>query len=265
MSISARIEQALQHADTLRIDTHAALLQGRACLDLTTLESTDTAAIVRTLAQRARDAQVAALCIFPTHYREAAAVLQDSSVRTATVAMAFPHGQAPLASRLLEVELAVQQGFDEIDVVIPRHLVLDGLWQTLADELQQTRAVCGERALKVILETGELQRSDLIYRSAMLALEAGADFVKTSTGKTAIGATPEAAAALSLAVKDHGESKGVKISGGVRSVDDFLRYYRIARAISGETALRPAQWRVGASSLLNALDAALTSSEAERL
>lgn len=254
MTLHSRIQTALETAAAAPVSVpQRAAQQGIACLDLTTLESTDTDATIRTLTQEAHEQRVAAVCVFPNFVQTARLAIPESSTKIATVAMAFPHGQSPLAIRRLEVEQAVLDGADEIDIVIRRGLVLSEDWRTLAYELKVARDACGDRALKVILETGELREPERIYRAARLALEQGADFVKTSTGKCSVGATPEAAAAMLLAIKDDGQERGIKISGGVRSFEDFLVYYQLVATQLGEDALAPGRFRVGASSLLQAL------------
>lgn len=256
MSLRTRIAQARTAAASRSIDVAEAIRSGIACLDLTSLESTDSGASIAALAERAREAGTAAVCIYAPFLDAVRGPLAGSQVRTATVAMAFPHGQAPLEARLLEVELAVAAGFDEIDTVIPRNLALEGRWSDLKRELQLARDATKDRQWKVILESGELQDVDTLYLAARHALDAGADFVKTSTGKIARGADPDAVATLCLALDDHGQRRGVKVSGGVRTVDDYLLYYRLLVELLGDDAIHPGRARIGASSLLDALQIA---------
>lgn len=254
MYLHARLESALHDAQRAPVEAASTLARrGVQCMDLTSLESTDTPAQIEALANLGRTHGVAAICVFPTFIETIQPLLAGSSVQSACVAMAFPHGQAPLAVRKLEVELAVAAGAQEIDVVIRRGLVLSEQWSLLVEELQVAREASKGATLKVILETGELKEPALIYRAARLALEHGADFVKTSTGKSAVGATPEAAAALLLAIQDDGQQRGLKVSGGVRSLADFQTYHQLVATTLGTDALTPARFRVGASSLLASL------------
>lgn len=258
MNLHARLESALLDAARLPLEEAATLARrGVQCMDLTSLESTDTPSHIEALARQGLTHGVAAVCVFPTFVETIQPLLADSPVKSACVAMAFPHGQAPLEVRKLEVELAVAAGVEEVDVVIRRGLVFDEQWALLAEELRVAREASKGASLKVILETGELKDPARIYRAARLALEHGADFVKTSTGKSAIGATPEAVATLLLAVQDDGQHRGVKVSGGVRSLEDFQRYHQLAAAVSGPEAITPTRFRVGASSLLSALSQTL--------
>ncbi|MEJ5170386.1 MAG: deoxyribose-phosphate aldolase, partial [Fimbriimonadales bacterium] len=198
------------------------------CLDLTTLGATDTEEDVRRLCQKGvrplgygRDDRVAAVCVYPELVEAARSSLAETGIRVATVAAAFPHGQALLRSRVQEVEHVRELGADEIDVVIRRPLALAGRWRDLYDEVRAMREAAGDQCLKTILATGELGDPETIARAALVCLMAGADFVKTSTGKEAVNATLEAGAAMCGAIaafhKATGVVGGLKPAGGVRS------------------------------------------------
>jgi deoxyribose-phosphate aldolase len=246
-----------------------------ACMDLTSLEATDTPARVRTLAGRAlrpdpEDAtapQPAAVCVWPDLVGDVADVVAGSPVRAAAVAGAFPSARSPLEVRVAEVEAALAAGADEIDLVIDRAALADDRPHDALRQLTVLRAACGSATCKVILETGALGDVGAIQRAAWVALLAGADFLKTSTGKDGPGASPAAVWVLLRAAAEHAERTGrwvgIKVSGGVRTADDAVGYLRLVRRLAGDEALRPERLRLGASSLLDALvDARRTSRRA---
>jgi deoxyribose-phosphate aldolase len=234
-----------------------------ACMDLTTLEGADTDSRVRQLCAKAvmPDANdpslpsAAAICVYPNRVRAAKAALAGSGVKVASVATAFPAGQAPLDVKLRETEEAVLAGADEIDMVIDRGAFLAGDRAAVVDEIKAVKAACGDALLKVILETGELATLDNVRQASMLAMRAGADFIKTSTGKVAPAATLPVALVMLEAVRDFallsGRNVGVKVAGGVRTAKQALQYLVIVRETVGSQWLSPALFRIGASSLLN--------------
>ncbi len=236
-----------------------------AMVDLTTLEGTDTPGRVRALCSRARRPDpadpscppVAAVCVYPSLVAEATVALAGSGVRLASVATAFPSGQAPLAVRLAETEAAVGDGADEIDMVLNRGAFLSGGYLTAYREIAAVRRACGDARLKVILETGELATYDNVRRACWLAMLAGADFVKTSTGKTTPAATLPATLVMLQSVRDFreqtGRRVGVKAAGGIRTAADAVRYLVLVHEIVGDEWLDPAWFRLGASSLLDDL------------
>ncbi len=235
-----------------------------ACIDLTTLEATDTATRVRALARRALDPAgdgsappVAALCIYPRFVADAAALLSASPVSVAAVAGAFPTGQAVVDIKVSEARRAIADGASELDVVLPFAELLEGDEEGVAAELLALRAAAGAARLKVILETAALPGPAEVRRAALLALACGADMVKTSTGKLGPGATPEAVLAIAEAVRDFaattGQPRGVKVSGGVRDAATAAGYACLVRDVLGSDAVRPETFRIGASSLLDAL------------
>lgn len=234
-------------------------------VDLTTLEGADTSRRVRSLCAKAarpdpRDTTVppvAAVCVYPDLVAPARAVLGASPVAVAAVATAFPSGRASLAVKLLEVREVVALGADEIDMVIDRGAFLAGRVGQVFDEVVAVREACGEARLKVILETGELVTYDHVRRASWLAMLAGADFIKTSTGKVGVNATLTTALVMLEAVRDFAEVSGrrvgVKVAGGIRSTKEALRYLVVVDETAGSTWLTPELFRFGASSLLNDL------------
>jgi deoxyribose-phosphate aldolase len=235
------------------------------CCDLTTLEGADSRGKIRHLAAKAmRPApgdpdvpHVAALCVYPRLVPEAVRALRGSGVRVASVATAFPSGQAALELRVAETERAVAEGAAEIDMVISRGAFLAGDERGLVEEVAECRRACGGAQLKVILETGELGTLDRVRRASMLTMAAGADVVKTSTGKVSPAATPPVALVMAEAIRDFadatGRAVGLKVAGGIRTAKDALRYLVIVHETLGPEWLTPERFRIGASSLLNDL------------
>ncbi len=234
-------------------------------VDLTTLEGADTAGKVRGLCAKARrpdpgDPQVppvAAVCVYPDLVATARAELAGSPVAVASVATAFPSGRASLAVKLADVADALNAGADEVDMVIDRGAFLAGRYAQVYEEVRAVREACGSTHLKVILETGELATLDNVSRAAWLAMLAGADFIKTSTGKVAPAATPPVALVMLAAARDFaaatGRQVGVKVAGGIRTAKDAIRYLVLVRETAGPEWLTPRLFRIGASSLLNDL------------
>lgn len=234
-------------------------------VDLTTLEGADTPGTVRSLCAKAvrpdpSDASapaVAAVCVYPDLVATAVEALRGSHVGVASVATAFPSGRATLATKLYDVRDAVAAGASEIDMVIDRGAFLAGQYQQVFDEIVAVKDACGTAHLKVILETGELVTLDNARRASWLALLAGGDFIKTSTGKVSPAATPPVALVMLQAVRDFaaltGERRGVKLAGGIRSAKEAVRYLVMANEVAGEQWLTADLFRFGASSLLNDL------------
>jgi deoxyribose-phosphate aldolase len=229
------------------------------------LEGSDTPGKVRSLCAKAVHPdpadpacpRVAAVCLYPDLIAAAVAQLAGTGVAVASVATAFPSGRASRTTRLADVREAVEAGADEVDMVIDRGAFLAGRYAQVFDDIVAVRQECGPAHLKVILETGELATYDNVFRASWLALVAGADFVKTSTGKVTPASTPAVAVTMLSAVRDFaaatGEQRGVKLAGGIRSSKDALRYLVAAKEIAGEAWLSPRLFRFGASSLLNDL------------
>jgi deoxyribose-phosphate aldolase len=241
------------------------LLLAISMLDLTTLEGADTPNKVRQLAAKAvtpspaypEVPSCAAVCVYPTMVRAACDAVAGSGVHVASVATGFPAGQTPLATRLEEVRLAVADGADEIDMVISRDAYLSGDDARVVDEIEQIRDACGDAHLKVILETVELGSYDHIRHASMLAMDAGADFIKTSTGKAAEGATPGVILVMLEAIRDYaqrtGRVVGMKPAGGVSTSKAALGVLVLVKETLGDAWLTPDLLRIGASSVLNDL------------
>ena len=231
-------------------------------IDLTTLEGQDTPGKIRALCAKALRPgfgapPVAAVCVYPDLVPVAAAAVRGSGVRVASVATAFPSGRAALDVKLADVKSAVVAGADEVDMVIDRGAFLTGAYQLVFDEITAVRGACGDAHLKVILETGELGTLDNVRRASWLAMLAGADFIKTSTGKVAPAATLPVTLVMLEAVRDFlvfsGRQVGVKPAGGIRTAKDAIRYLVLVNETAGEEWLDPRFFRIGASSLLNDL------------
>ena len=237
-----------------------------AALDLTSLGEDDMPAHIEQLCAAAAGAggPPAAVCVYPEHIataRQALDRLGLQQVRIATVTN-FPDGSADAARAVRETRRAVAAGADEVDVVFPWRAFREGQHETAAHLVAASKAACGARPLKVILETGELGDAGLIRDAADCALAAGADFIKTSTGKVAVNATPAAARIMLEAIRDHGGSAGFKAAGGVRTVADAAAYFALADAILGPAWATPAHFRLGASGLLADIRAVLGAARA---
>ncbi len=240
-------------------------------IDLTTLEGQDTPGKVRALCAKAKRPDpadptapmVAAVCVYPDLAHVAATELAGSGVHVASVATAFPSGRTSLDVKLADVKYAVAAGADEVDMVIDRGAFLAGRYLDVFEEIVAVRAACafdgqaGRAHLKVILETGELVTLDNVRRASWLAMLAGADFIKTSTGKVTPAATLPVTMVMLEAVRDfretHGRQVGVKAAGGIRTAKDAIRYLVLVNETAGEDWLAPQWFRIGASSLLNDL------------
>jgi len=233
-----------------------------ACLDLTSLNDADTAADIDALCRRASTVHgdVAAVCVWPRFVAQARAALPPT-IKVAAVAN-FPDGSLDLQRALADVAEIAQAGGDEVDVVLPWRALLAGKTSEVGEFLSEVRFASRPLTLKVIIESGELGSSERIAQATRLALAAGADFVKTSTGKTKVGATPEAAATMLKEIKASGLSAaGFKASGGVRSVADAAGYIAQTEAALGPGALSPQRLRFGASGLLTDIESVLSGAE----
>jgi len=234
-------------------------------VDLTTLEGADTVGTVRSLCAKARrpdperpeTPQVAAVCVYPDLVATAVEALAGTGIGVASVATAFPSGRSNLDVKLADTKLAVESGATEVDMVIDRGAFLSGRYGAVFDEITAVKQACGDAHLKVILETGELVTYDNVRKASWLALLAGADFIKTSTGKVQPAATLPVTHVMLQAVRDWytatGELRGVKPAGGIRSAKDAIRYLVAVNEVAGEEWLTPKLFRFGASSLLNDL------------
>ena len=243
-------------------DLKAAARTALACLDLTSLNDGDTAADIDALCRRARTAHgdVAAVCVWPRFVAQARAAL-PGSIKVAAVAN-FPDGSLDVQRALADVAEIAQAGGDEVDVVLPFRALLAGDSTEVSEFLSEVRFASRPLTLKVIIESGELHTPERIAQATRLALAAGADFVKTSTGKTKTGATPAAAAVMLKEIAASGLSNaGFKASGGVRSVADVAGYIAQAQAALGAEALNPQRLRFGASGLLTDIESVLSGAE----
>lgn len=231
------------------------------CIDLTTLEGSDNKAAIDNLCRKAvsfrnekrRISHTAAVCVYPPFVEQAKALLGNTDVKVASVAGAFPAGQSPIEIKVAEVKYAVRQGADEIDMVISRGKFLEGNLQEVYNEIRAIREACPTAKLKVILETGELKTPQNIYKASQLAIVAGADFIKTSTGKISVGATLEAFLVMMDAVKRHyqktGRKVGIKAAGGISDSEIALQYLHLLGLVLGRDWLSNTYFRIGASRL----------------
>lgn len=230
--------------------------------DLTTLEGKDSVGKVQALCHKAvRPApglpSCAAVCVYPDMVSTAAATVAGSGVQVASVATGFPSGRTDLQLKLAETRQCVADGATEIDMVIDRGAFLSGNYGVVFDEICRIKEACGEAHLKVILETGELVTYDNIRRACRIALLAGADFIKTSTGKISPASTKPVVLLMLESVRDHfldtGKLVGVKAAGGIKTSKDALRYLAMVNETVGDHWLSPSMFRFGASSLVNDL------------
>ena len=232
-------------------------------VDLTTLEGADTPGKVRQLCTKAihlhsgrKDLpMVAAVCVYPTMVRIAREALQGTPIQVAAVATAFPSGMNPLAVKLEDTRYAVAEGAHEIDMVISRGDFLRGDYTRVADEIEQVKEACGKAHLKVILETGELGTLDRVRLASDIAMQSGADFIKTSTGKIQPAATPEVVLVMLQAISDFyrktGKRIGMKPAGGIANAKAALNLLIMVREVLGPAWLTPSLFRIGASKLPN--------------
>ncbi|MCL2511990.1 MAG: deoxyribose-phosphate aldolase [Bacteroidales bacterium] len=230
-------------------------------IDLTTLNGDDTDTTVASLCQKALSFEntakdipaVAAVCVYPPFVRLAKGLLSEYPVNVASVAGCFPSGQSPLFIKLLEVVYAVKEGADEIDMVISRGKFLEGKFEEVGNEISAIREACGKAHLKVILETGELHTIENIRKASEIAILSGADFIKTSTGKTTPAATLEASYVMMETIAEYYQKTGIQIgfkpAGGIAEPDDAIDYYILLRHILGEKWMNNRLFRTGASRL----------------
>jgi len=269
---------------TISGDYQAAwLLKAVTLIDLTTLAGDDTASNVSRLCFKAAKPiasdllqvlgfnyddencpiHTAAVCVYPAKVSDAFSTLKklnkSSVINVAAVATGFPSGQYSLSTRLEEIKYAVKEGANEIDIVIDRALVLTGKWELLYEELKQMKAACGNGVhMKAILATGELLNYTNVYKASMIAMMAGADFIKTSTGKESINATLQFGIVMAKAIKDYERRTGVKVglkpAGGIRTSSDALAWLVLVKEYLGDEWLSPTLFRFGASGLLSDIE-----------
>ncbi|MEI4472395.1 deoxyribose-phosphate aldolase [Frigidibacter sp. MR17.24] len=248
------------------------LINAVRCIDLTTLAGDDTEGRVKRLCAKARQPlaphimeglglgalTTGAVCVYPTMVPHAVRALAGSGIPVASVATGFPAGLMPLKLRLEEIRYAVAEGADEIDIVITREHVLNGNWQALHDEVAQMREACGAAHLKAILATGDLQTYRNVYAASMVSMQAGADFIKTSTGKEGVNATIPVSLVMLRALRDYldatGHRVGFKPAGGMKSAKDALNWEFLMMEEMGRDWLEPHLFRLGASSMLGDIE-----------
>lgn len=269
--VAQRVEQANQAAATPRYASRGALLDCLAATDYTTLKETDSPRSVSLFTRRAVELTmrglppVASICVYPSLVDAVGVVLAElpegssaENIGITAVCGAFPSGQTYLEVKMLECAMAIENGADEIDVVINVGAMLSGDYDLAESELAMIREeIGGDALLKVILETGSLADPEIIYRAAMIAMDAGADFIKTSTGKTPLSATPAAVVVMCQAIRDFDRScsrkVGIKVSGGIRTPQEALLYRTLVAQELGDEWLSPSRFRIGASRLVDAL------------
>ena len=246
------------------------LVKALQCIDLTTLAGDDTPGRVHRLAAKARrplradivealgltdtPPKVGAVCVYPTMVAPAVKALEGSGIPVASVATGFPTGLTPLPQRLAEIRYAVDMGADEIDIVINRAQVLRQEWTALYDEICAMREACGKAHLKAILGTGDLRTLRNVYKASMVAMMAGADFIKTSTGKEEVNATLPVSLVMLRALRDYGDRTGMKVgfkpAGGIRTAKDAMSWLILMKEELGREWLEPDLFRIGASAML---------------
>jgi deoxyribose-phosphate aldolase len=268
-SAAERRAATLTTRRSVKKDWQAAwLVNAVRCMDLTTLSGDDTPDRVARLCAKARQPlneemlrglkldrlTTGAVCVYPTMVAPAVRALRGSGIPVASVATGFPTGLMPLPLRLAEIRYAVEEGADEIDIVITRAHVLSGDWAALYDEVAQMREACGAAHMKAILATGDLKTLRNVYKASMVAMQAGADFIKTSTGKEGVNATLPVSLIMTRALRDYGARTGYRIgfkpAGGMKSAKDAIAWQILMKEELGNDWLRPDLFRLGASSML---------------
>ncbi len=235
------------------------------CIDLTSLNSNDTTGKIKLMTEKVNDFNksfpevnnVAAICVYPALVPVVKENLTDKNINIASVGACFPSSQTFIAVKAAECELAVHKGADEIDIVISIGSFLEKDYNKVAAEIQIIKEALGDAHLKVILETGDLLNTDNIHLASIISMESGADFIKTSTGKSPISATPEAVYTMCSAIKDYyaktGKKIGIKPSGGMSVSEDAIIYYQIIKRVLGNQWLNNKLFRLGASRLANSI------------
>jgi len=235
------------------------------CIDLTTLKPTDNEDTVLAFVEKVNKMEdnypdipsVASICVYPCFAQIVSRSLEVESVRTCCVSGGFPSAQTFFEVKVAETSLAIHDGADEIDIVQNAGRILNEDYETLAEETDELKAVCADKTLKVILETGALGTLDNVKKAALIAMYSGADFIKTSTGKEVPGADPESFCVMCKTVREYadetGRNVGVKAAGGISTVDDALLYWTIAKIVLGKDWLNNTRFRIGASRLADTL------------
>lgn len=266
--IKAEVEQIV--ADNFDENNNTDVLKfSLGCIDLTTLNPTDNEERVRNFTQKVNEFEekypdldnVASICVYPNFAEVVSMNLDVSEVDTTVVAAGFPSSQTFNEIKVAECALAVASGADEVDIVIAVGQFLQGQYEEMCDTIAECKAACRDKIFKVILETGALKTASNIMKASILAIYAGADFIKTSTGKLEPAATPEAVLVMCKAAKAYfgqtGNKVGIKVAGGVRTPEDAVKYYSIVKSVLGEEWLTKDLYRIGASSAANNLLSAI--------
>ena len=260
MKVDQLIEKHLSENNT--VDVKKEILN---CIDLTTLKCTDTEESVMKFTEKVNEFvdkypdldNVAAICVYPNMAEIVSDSLEADNVKVACVSGGFPSSQTFMEVKVAETAMAIHAGAEEIDIVMPIGKFLCDDYEGICDEISELKDICGEKTLKVILETGALRTASNIKKAAILAMYSGADFIKTSTGKEAISATPEAALVMCEAIKEYhretGRKVGFKAAGGIDTVKKALAYYTIVKEVLGEEWLNNGLFRIGTSRLTNLL------------
>ncbi|MBQ0069964.1 MAG: deoxyribose-phosphate aldolase [Bacteroidales bacterium] len=273
-AVQAAVEKILSehYEENLTPEVYQFLLN---CVDLTTLGTDDSERSVAQFVQRVNDfdenypqyKNVAAICVYSNFATVVRSTLEVSDVNIAVCSACFPSSQAHIETKIAETALAIEDGADEVDIVLNVGYMRDEAYEELCDEISEIKNCMGDHHLKVILETGLLKTAEKIRNASILSMYAGADFIKTSTGKVYSGATLEAAYVMCQSIKEYyektGNVVGFKASGGIRSTEDAVKYYTVVKEVLGEEWLTNERFRIGASSLANALFESFTGSEAK--
>ncbi|MCP4140804.1 MAG: deoxyribose-phosphate aldolase [Chloroflexi bacterium] len=254
------------------------LLRALTCIDLTTLAGDDSPGRVRRLCAKARqplrpdlikalgaeemNITTGAVCVYPSMVPYAVEALDGTNIPVASVATGFPSGLTPFPQRIVEVKQAVADGAKEIDIVITRHYVLTGNWPALYDEIKEFRVACGDAHMKTILGVGDLATLEQIYQASMVAMMAGSDFIKTSTGKEGVNATLNNSLVMVRAARDYFERTDIKVgfkpAGGIKTAKDAMAWQFLMKEELGNDWLKPDLFRFGASSLLTDIERQLS-------
>lgn len=266
--IKSEVEQIV--AENFDANNNAEVLKfSLGCIDLTTLNPTDNEERVRNFTQKVNDFEeqypeldnVASICVYPNFAEVVSMNLDVTEVHTTVVAAGFPSSQTFNEIKVAECALAVASGADEVDIVINVGQFLQGQYEEMCDTIAECKDACRDKIFKVILETGALKSASNIMKASILAIYAGADFIKTSTGKLEPAATPEAVLVMCKAAKAYfeqtGKRIGIKVAGGVRTPEDAVKYYSIVKSVLGEEWLTKDLYRIGASSAANNLLSAI--------
>lgn len=242
-------------------------------VELTSLKTTDSEDTILRFVEKVNKfddmypelGHVATVCVYPNYAKICHDTLENEDVEIACVSGCFPSAQSFMEVKVAETALAISEGATEIDIVMPVGKFLAGDYEGMCDEIEEIKNVCGEKPLKVILETGCLKTASNIKRASILAMYAGADYIKTSTGKLSPAATPEAALVMCKAIKEYYDATGIQIgfkpAGGLKTVEDAITYYTIVKEVLGEKWLTNKWFRLGTSSLANKLLSDITGKE----